>query len=720
MKNLLEVEMSVENPESILRKYFGYDTFRPLQREAIQTLLDGGSCLVLMPTGGGKSLCYQIPALLRPGIALVVSPLIALMKDQVEALNANGIGAAYINSSQTNAAQDQVWADCQKGRIKLLYLAPEKILSGYTRQALEQLPVSLIAIDESHCISSWGHDFRPEYRQLIQIRQWFPQVPVMALTATADRVTRKDILQQLGIPDSPVYHSSFDRPNLSLKVMPGVDRNKQIVDFVKRRPGSPGIVYCLSRRGTESMMASFERAGIKAGYYHAGCTNEHRASMQEAFLRDDIQVMCATIAFGMGIDKSNIRWILHYNIPPNLESFYQEIGRAGRDGMPAETILYYAYGDMLTRMEMIQKSEVEPEQKELLVAKLERMRQYAESLVCRRRVLLSYFNEEASADCGNCDVCLNPRKKTDATIPAQKALSAIVRTGERLSMSSLLDVLRGIHSPVVQENGFQNLPTFGVGRDLRQEIWLDYLLQMLNTGVMDIAYDDGHTFRLNERSWRILKGQEQLALAEPMTLRERRETQTALAPVNPKVEAAAEMFERLRKLRKKLADEEGIPAYQVFSDASLQDMIAVKPLTGAEMQEVQGMSQAKWARFGRIFLREIQDFMLEKQANGVKMTRGLTRTLSLSMYQKGLGVEEIASQRKLSPDTIVQHLIQLQEEGEAVDLVRLLPSKVLSEILEIARRLGIDKEKPIRIQPLLEYFGEQYPTWQLRLAVGIK
>lgn len=712
--------MSVENPESILRKFFGYDTFRPLQREAIQTILEGKSCLVLMPTGGGKSLCYQIPALLHPGIALVVSPLIALMKDQVEALKANGIGAAFINSSQTHAMQEQVWADCHHGRIKLLYLAPEKILSGYTRQALEHLPVSLIAIDESHCISSWGHDFRPEYRQLIQIRQWFPQVPVMALTATADRVTRKDILAQLGVPDAPVFHSSFDRPNLSLKVMPGVERNKQIVEFVRRRPGQPGIVYCLSRKGTESMMASFERAGIKAGYYHAGCSNEHRASMQEAFLRDDIQVMCATIAFGMGIDKSNIRWILHYNIPPNLESFYQEIGRAGRDGLPSETILYYAYGDMITRMEMIRNSEVESAQKELLIAKLERMRQYAESLVCRRRVLLSYFNEEASTDCGNCDVCLNPRKKTDATIPAQKALSALVRSGEKLSMSSLLDLLRGIHSPFIQENGFQNLPTFGVGRDLKQEIWLDYLLQMLNTGVMDIAYDDAHTFRLNERSWRILKGQEKLELAEPMSLKERRDTQAALAPVNPKAEAASEMFERLRKLRKKLADEEGIPAYQVFSDASLQDMVAVKPLTGAEMQEVQGMSQAKWARFGRIFLREIQDFMLEKQANGVKLTRGLTRMLTLSMFQKGLGVEEIAGQRKLSPDTIVQHLIQLQEEGESVDLRTMISAKNLSEIKEMARRLGLDKERPVRLQPLLEYFGEQYPSWQLRLAMGIR
>ena len=611
MKNLLEVEMSVENPESVLRKYFGYDTFRPLQREAIQTMLDGNSCLVLMPTGGGKSLCYQIPALLKPGLALVVSPLIALMKDQVEALRGNGIGAAYINSSQNASDQDRVWSDCREGKIKLLYLAPEKILSGYTRQALEQLPISLIAIDESHCISSWGHDFRPEYRQLIQVRQWFSGVPVMALTATADRVTRKDILQQLGIPEAPVFHSSFDRPNLSLKVMPGVDRNKQIVDFVKRRPGSPGIVYCLSRRGTESMVASFQKAGIKAGYYHAGCSVEHRASMQEAFLRDDIQVMCATIAFGMGIDKSNIRWILHYNIPPNVESFYQEIGRAGRDGMPSETVLYYAYGDLMTRTDMIQQAEVEPEHKELLMAKLERMRQYAESLVCRRRVLLSYFNEEVGADCGNCDVCLSPRKKTDATIPAQKALSAIVRTGEKLSMSTLLDVLRGIHTSFIQENGFQNLPTFGVGRDLKQEIWLDYLLQMLNTGVMDIAYDDGHTFRLNDRSWRILKGQETLLLAEPMSLKERRESQAALTPVNPKAEAASEMFERLRRLRKKLADEEGIPAYQVFSDASLQDMVAVKPLTGAEMQEVQGMSQAKWARFGRKFLTEIQDFMLD-------------------------------------------------------------------------------------------------------------
>ena len=713
---------AVLNPETkfqLLKRYFGFDQFRPLQEEVVDTLVSGKNCLVLMPTGGGKSVCYQLPALMLEGITLVISPLIALMKDQVENLRANGISAAFINSSISNAEQSQIWSQCRSGDLKLLYLAPEKLFSSGVIDSVRDLPIALIAVDESHCISSWGHDFRPEYRQLSQLRSYIPNVPVVALTATADRVTRKDILNQLGIPDAPVFVSSFDRPNLSLTVLPGLERRQQIASFLKSRTGQSGIIYCLSRKGTEDLAAFLIKTGYKADFYHAGIESERRAKVQEAYIKDEIQIMCATIAFGMGIDKSNIRWIIHFNLPNNMESYYQEIGRAGRDGMPAETVLFYAYGDTMTRLDMIEKSDADEDQKELRRAKLSRMKNYCETHICRRRILLSYFNEEVHKDCGNCDICLHPRKRIDATVPAQKALSAIARTKETVSMTSLVDILRGQRTAITVKSGFTELPTFGAGKDLRTEVWMDYIMQMLNSGVMDIAYDEGHVFKLNALSMRVLKEGEKVLLAEAQTFRERRDDQRSFVPtVNPKVEAAKLLFERLRTLRKELADADDVAPYIVFSDASLSSMVEEKPISPAAMMDVQGMSQSKWQKYGKHFLKAIQNFLREKQAEGTKLNSGITQLISFDLYQKGRGIVEIAKERNLGGATIAGHLLQLAKDGEEVDFNMLLSPSKHKEITDAAIKLGLNLNEQPRIQPLNEHFGDRFQNWELRIAMG--
>lgn len=705
---------------TLLKQYFGYDQFRPLQKEIIDTIVQGKNCLVLMPTGGGKSICYQIPALMLPGITLVVSPLISLMKDQVESLKANGVAAAFINSSLSLAAQQQIWTDCYGGKIKLLYVAPEKIGSPHGLSGeIRRLPISLVAVDESHCISSWGHDFRPEYRQLSQIREYFPSVPVVALTATADRVTRKDILHQLQMPEAEIFISSFDRPNLSLTVWPGLERKKQVLRFLKTQSGNAGIIYCLSRKTTEDLAETLRNAGYQADYYHAGMDAAQRNKVQEAFIKDEIQIICATIAFGMGIDKSNVRWILHNNLPNNVESYYQEIGRAGRDGLPAETILFYSYGDVMTRLNMIANAETDEEQKELRRAKLERMKQYAESQICRRRILLSYFNEETTDDCGNCDVCKNPRAKMDGTKLAQKALSAISRCGEKVAMTHLIEVLRGIRSKFIVENGWDQIKTFGTERNLKSEHWMDYLMQMLNSGVMDIAYDEGHTFKLNNRSRAVLKGEYQVLLTQAQSIGERMAERKDAKSEKERVKdnADVQLFEILRKTRKEIADAEDVPAYVIFHDSTLKDMVLLKPNTPSQMQNIQGMGQIKWEKYGSAFLRSIQKFLTENPLPGVRLAKGVTYLETLQLYEQGQDVESMAERRKLSPATISSHLIKLKEEGEAIDIERFISKKSTKRVEEALAKLHLKPEGNMRIQPLMEALGEAVPPWEIRLIV---
>ncbi len=590
-----------------LKKHFGYETFYPLQADIIDHAMAGKDALVLMPTGGGKSLCFQIPALLREGTAVVISPLIALMKDQVDALCANGIAAAFLNSALSAEESADIGRRCLAGEVKLLYISPERLAFSGTVVFLKKINVSLFAVDEAHCISAWGHDFRPDYMKLHLLREAFPSVPLLALTATADRVIRRDILRQLAIPESHQFISSFDRPNLSLAVYSGQKRLEQILRFLAKRKNTSGIIYCLSRRETQSVAARLSARGYKAVYYHAGMENEERARVQNAFIRDDAQIICATIAFGLGIDKSNIRWIIHYSLPKNIESYYQEIGRAGRDGAPADTILFYSYADVQAHTDML--SETPEARRELLLAKLDRMKRYAEADICRRRILLSYFNEQPQGDCGNCDVCQNPPKKFDGTIIAQKALSAVFRTGGKVNMTTLIQILRGSMSPAVRENGYDAIKTFGAGRDIAYGDWAEYLFQLLNSGFVDIAYDEGHALKLNDLSYKILKSEMTVQLVQPTRIDKKFDT--IAAPEKAKTPLDESLYERLRVLRKELAEEANVPAYVVFSDRTLLEMARLTPRNEMEMREISGVGDHKLLKYGRPFLSEISWYLQE-------------------------------------------------------------------------------------------------------------
>ncbi|MBO9615698.1 MAG: DNA helicase RecQ [Dyadobacter sp.] len=710
--------MSINKLEA-LKKYFGYDSFRPRQSEIIDTIMANRDCMVLMPTGGGKSVCFQIPAVLRQGLTVVVSPLIALMKDQVEALRGNGITAAFLNSTLSGAEQDQIMWQIKLGELKLLYISPERLFAGNTFDLLREWNVQLFAIDESHCISSWGHDFRPEYRQLNLLKVRFPDVPIVALTATADRVTRRDILKQLNIEHAETFISSFDRPNLSLNVLPGRKRIEQIQRFINRHEGQPGIIYCLSRKGTETVAASLQKAGFRVAYYHAGMTADKRSQVQENFLRDDIQIIVATIAFGMGIDKSNVRWVIHYNLPSNVESFYQEIGRAGRDGASADTVLFYSYMDIITRQDMINNSDQSAEQKELLHAKLNRMKQYAEADICRRRILLSYFNEPVDHDCGNCDVCRNPRTRFDATIIAQKALSGIARTEQKVAMGMLIDILRGSRNRNVLQHGYERLPTFGVGHELRGDEWSEYLGQMLNSGVMDIAYDEAHSFKLNPVSWQVLKGERQIELVKFIPLSERKAKEEELVPKEkPKQEIIRDaLFERLRQLRKQLADTLGVPPYVVFSDASLSEMAQKKPISEAQMKAVSGVGAEKFRRYGEAFINAILDFARENNAPGTRVMKGMTFVETFDLYKEGYSVKVIAEKRNLNPVTIISHLVKLKEDGHGVDLKSLIEPAAYKTIIAAAEEIQVGKNDPLK--PLFELLNERFDYGQIRLALAI-
>ncbi len=700
----------------ILKQYFGYDHFRPLQAEIIESVLAGNDGLVLMPTGGGKSVCFQVPTMVLSGITIVISPLIALMKDQVQSLVANGIAAAFVNSSIDAEETYLIEQKALTGQLKLLYISPEKLFSNNYLNFLKQLNITLFAVDEAHCVSTWGHDFRPEYTKLKILKTTFPNVPLLALTATADRVTRKDVLTQLAIPEAQVYISSFDRPNLSLAVLPGRGRLRVMADFIIKRPNQPGIIYCLSRKNTEEVADALRRSGINALHFHAGMDTITRSKVQDKFIKDDIQVIVATIAFGMGIDKSNVRWIIHYSLPSNVESFYQEIGRAGRDGVKADTLLFYTYADLIVRQDMIKKSELPAEMKEVQQAKLDRMTQYANAEICRRRILLSYFNEEVTKDCGNCDVCKNPPVRIEATILAQKVLSVIHRTKQKVAMGMLIDILRGSNNKKIIENEYHKLKTFGAGRDLKMEEWADYIQQMLNSGVMDIAYDEGHAYKLNNRSNAILfeNAKVQLVRFEAYSDKIARKAEEELPFAKSKKEIVKDaLFERLRTLRKELADEKDIPAFVVFSDATLSDMAQKKPINKAQMLTVSGMGIQKFTQYGARFITEIIDFSRE---NGTKAT-GLTYIETFELYKKGLSPAEIAQARGMNEATIYSHLAKLYEEGEPIDLKKYIGQEAVNEIVNAAKLTGTQKGDALK--PLYFTLEEKYSYGLIRLALAL-
>jgi len=600
----------------VLKDYFGYDSFRPVQGEVVAAVLRGEDCLALMPTGGGKSLCYQVPALVLPGTAIVVSPLIALMKDQVDALRANGIAAAALNSAQGDTEAREVRAQALRGDLKLLYISPER-LRLETEWLLPRLNLSLFAIDEAHCISQWGHDFRPEYKQLSVLRAQFPDIPVVALTATADESTRADILAELSIPPHRTFISSFDRRNLSLAVKANLDKKQRlgvIADFVEEHEGEAGIVYCLSRKGTESMCAELRSMGIKASAYHAGLEPSERDKVQTDFIRDRIQVVCATVAFGMGIDKSNIRFVIHANLPKSMEGYYQEIGRAGRDGAPADTLLFYNLGDLTQLLRFAEESE----QAELNAEKLRRMQKYCEADVCRRRSLLGYFGETLEKDCGNCDVCHHPPRRFDGSVLAQKALSAVVRTDGAAGIPMIANILRGSHNAELLERGYDRLKTYGVGTDVSWHEWLDYLQQLVHLDCLRMGYGAQKPLRLTPFGLDVLFGRKQVLLSSvppPETQAERAQkkkfakAQSRLTPryTESDVPVDLELFERLRRLRRRLADDANLPPYVIFTDKTLAEMSIAKPRTLGQLANVSGVGKMKLEKYGADFLEEIRD-----------------------------------------------------------------------------------------------------------------
>lgn len=597
-----------------LKTYFGYDSFRPLQEEIIRHIMNRQDALVLMPTGGGKSICYQLPALLCEGTAVVVSPLISLMKDQVEALRANGIAAGALNSSNDDTQNANLRRACIEGRLKLLYISPEKLIAEKD-YLLRDMNISLFAIDEAHCISQWGHDFRPEYTQMGMLHQQFPQVPVVALTATADKITREDIIRQLHLVHPRTFISSFDRPNISLSVKRGFqakEKHKAILEFILRHRNESGIIYCMSRNKTESVAQMLQKQGIRCGVYHAGLSTDLRDAAQDDFINDRIQVVCATIAFGMGIDKSNVRWVIHYNLPKSIESFYQEIGRAGRDGLPSDTLLFYSLGDLI----LLTKFAAESNQQSINLEKLQRMQQYAEADICRRRILLSYFGETTTCDCGNCDVCKNPPERFDGTIIVQKALSAIARTEQQISTGVLIDILRGNYSAEVTAKGYQEVKTFGAGRDIPPRDWQDYLLQMLQLGYFEIAYNENNHLKITPSGNDILFGRTKAALVvirheEAATARGKKKKITVAKelPFGLPNSENGDLFEALRALRKQLADQEALPAYIVMSDKVLHLLSISRPTTMEEFGAISGITEYKMKKYGKDFVELIRLFV---------------------------------------------------------------------------------------------------------------
>lgn len=598
-----------------LKTYFGYDSFRPLQEDIIRHLIDRKDALVLMPTGGGKSICYQLPALLSEGTAVVVSPLISLMKDQVETLCANGIAAGALNSNNDETENASLRRACMEGKLKLLYISPEKLLAE-ANYLLRDMHISLFAIDEAHCISQWGHDFRPEYTQMGILHQLFPQVPIIALTATADKITREDIIKQLHLNQPRIFISSFDRPNLSLTVKRGYqqkEKSKAILDFIARHPGESGIIYCMSRSKAETVAQMLQKQGIKSAVYHAGLSPARRDEAQDDFINDRVQVVCATIAFGMGIDKSNVRWVIHYNLPKSIESFYQEIGRAGRDGMPSDTLLFYSLADLI----LLTKFATDSGQQSINLEKLQRMQQYAEADICRRRILLSYFGENTTCDCGNCDVCKNPPERFDGTIIVQKALSAIARSEQQIGTGILVDILRGNMSSEVTERGYHRLKTFGAGREVPPRDWHDYLLQMLQLGYFEIAYNENNHLKITQSGTDVLFGRARALLVtirrEEAVQATRGRKRKATVPTKelplglPNTESG-ELFEALRTLRKRLADQEALPAYIVLSDKVLHLLSTSRPTTIEEFGNISGIGEYKKKKYGKEFVELIRKY----------------------------------------------------------------------------------------------------------------
>lgn len=691
----------LKQAHQVLEQHFGYSKFRPQQEEIIANVLNKKDTLVLMPTGGGKSICFQIPALLFEGVAIVISPLISLMKDQVESLRSNGIKAAYFNSSLDPIQERQVINDTIDGNIKLLYISPEKLFT-ITNNWLKDVKVSMFAIDEAHCVSMWGHDFRPEYTQLSNVRRQFSSVPFIALTATADKATRKDIIKQLGLSKATVYLSSFNRSNLSLEVRANIPKKKkikEIVSFIENRPNQSGIIYCLSRKQTEEIAKELRASHIEAEAYHAGLSSQKRAQIQEDFINDDLSIITATIAFGMGIDKSNVRWVIHNNLPKNIEGYYQEIGRAGRDGLPSTTIMYYNLRDLM----VLKKFATGSDQTPIYTEKLNRMLNYAEATSCRRKILLAYFSEDLKHDCGNCDVCKNPPHFLDGTILAQKALSAVRRTNQEIGTNMLINILRGSANQELFSKGYQNIKTYGIGNDISFKDWQHYITQLINVGVMEIAYDESFRLKITNYGNEVLFKNRKVKVTraiDKVTQKKEAKKKTK------KLTKQEQLFEDLRQLRSTIAKKQGVPAYIVFHDATLQQIALELPTSEEDLLTIQGINQVKVDRYAAPFLDFIKSHK-EKQMNTFEVT--------YRFYQQGISPEQIAEERGLSMTTIFSHLAKLYSDGKDIDLSIFVSEEEVQKV----REAFLEIKSTSSLKPYFEYLEEKIPYYKIRLGLTI-
>tara|TARA_B110000093_G_C12969671_1_gene411647 strand:+ start:107 stop:2218 length:2112 start_codon:yes stop_codon:yes gene_type:complete len=692
---------------TILKNVFGYEEFRPLQEEIIERTIDGKDSFILMPTGGGKSMCFQIPALVFDGITIVVSPLISLMKDQVQALKANGIKADFFNSSISPQEENTVIDKAMKGELQLLYLSPEKLIS-VSNTWIKNLNIKLVAIDEAHCVSMWGHDFRPEYTRLKIFRNSLPTVPFMALTATADKSARKDIEEQLGLRNSKLFISSFDRKNLSIEVRGQVPKKKklqEIVNFVEQKKNESGIIYCLSRKNTEEVANYLKEEGCSVAFYHAGMNPEEREKAQTEFINDDTKIIVATIAFGMGIDKSNVRFVIHYNLPKNLEGYYQEIGRAGRDGLPSETVLYYNMRDFVLYSQFADGGANTAMQKE----KLNRMLQFAEAKSCRRKILLSYFGEHLNKNCGNCDVCENPPKDFEGTILTQKALSGIVRMGEKEGVTMLINVLRGSNNADVHTKQFFKLKTYGIGKDISFYDWRDYVIQMANQGLIEIMYNENSALKISPIGWKVLKGEETIKLTTPISPEEKKKKQKVVK-MAPEGEVNKDLFTELKKVRYSISREENVPAYIIFNDKSLKLMASELPITENQFLAISGVGMNKMEQYGEEFMSVIRKF---KGATKPRKTSTTTETFNL--YKEGLTPAEIAERRSLSITTIFSHLSQLYAEGKEVALERFVDKEIVAKVRVAFNEL----DRKTELKPIYEKLDEEISYGEIRLSVAL-
>lgn len=710
-------------PLQALQKYFGYSEFRHQQEVIIQHLLNNKDVLTLMPTGGGKSLCYQLPAILMEGLTIVISPLIALMKDQVDSLNVNGISAAFLNSSQTTDEQIQLTAKLKNNQVKLLYLAPERLFGKESKLMafLKSLPVSMIAIDEAHCISHWGHDFRPEYLALAGLKTEFPNIPVIALTATADKLTQKDILDKLNLKEPAIFISSFNRANITYRVIPKKNIFNQLLDFLDERKNESGIIYCLSRKSTESLAEDLKEEGFLAEPYHAGLENALKAKTQEAFLRDEVKIIVATIAFGMGINKSNVRYVVHADMPKNIEGYYQETGRAGRDGLPSEAMLIYSPGDA-NKLKQFAMIDDNPEQSRIMLNKLNDMVSYCQLHACRRQFLLKYFDEKYPDNCGSCDFCLTEFKKFDGTLIAQKALSAVTRLKERFGSTYVIDFLRGSKNEKIRAE-HKELKTYGIGADISKNDWYCYLRELTAMGYLHVTDDAYPVLKLTAKSELVLKGLQKVELIASETLEEQHQAST--------LSFEAALLNELKDTRRDIALHENVPAYIILSDATLQELATYLPQNMDELRLISGFGDIKLARYGREFLLPVKSYSaknglsskikqkvtkrerLAKASGGNPSRKGLDTALeSFNLYKSGKAVSEIAVERNLATATIEGHLSHYIYTG-AIDVLELVSEEKKLLIKDAVESYGAEKLAPVK-----EVLGEDYSYGEIKAVIA--